>query len=365
MAKKQAFEELIRHFPENGVKWLLHHHANVRDSLRLAIAGRPDFPDLDRFDFEKMTIEPTTFIRDDFRHAISDLLLKIPFRHDAATPADIDFYFLIEHLSEHSRPFVFQAMDYVIDAYREQKRAWIREHGDLHGLSFDPVVPVIFHTGLKPWRNLAPMTELVRGGALLPSLIPSMTPLFLSLPSKSDAELLKDGGALGEILRLLKDRDGRPKDFRSLLVTVVRALEDQLAEDDRNRLIDLLRYAMALVYHYREGRERDDLRRVVEDTARVNTIRKEINVMGQTIREATLEEGAVKGKLEGKREGKLEGLVAGKQESLLLLLRKRFGKRVTARVVKRVHSTENISQLDGWLENCLDAETLEDVRLDP
>jgi hypothetical protein len=25
--------DLIRHFPENGIKWLLHHPANVREAL--------------------------------------------------------------------------------------------------------------------------------------------------------------------------------------------------------------------------------------------------------------------------------------------------------------------------------------------
>ena len=82
--------------------------------------------------------------------------------------------------------------------------------------------------------------------------------------------------------------------------------------------------------------------------------------MGQTIREATLEEG----ERIGEKRGKKEGLVAGKQESLLLQLRKRFGKRVTARVVKLVHSTENISRLDAWTENILDAKSIQDVGLD-
>ena len=139
--------------------------------------------------------------------------MKIPFRAESAAPAVIDIYFLMEHLSELSRPFVFHALDYVIDAYRERKRAWIREHDDMHGLSFDSVVPVIFHTGLKPSRNLAPM-------------------------------------------------------------------------------------------------------------------------------------------------------VTGKQDSLLPQLRKKFGKRVTARVVKHVQSTDNISRLDAWSENILDAKTLQEVGLD-
>ena len=360
MARKLDYDDLIHHFPENGVKWLLRHHANVRDSLRLAVAGRPEFPDLDRFDFAKMRVEPTTFIREDFRHAISDLLVKIPFRSGTEKPVVIDVYFLIEHLSDHSRPFVFQATDYVMDAYREQKRTWLRDHGDLHGLSFDPVLPVIFHTGLKPWRSLTPMAELVKGGQFFPGLIPSMTPLFLSLPSTSDAELSKDGGALGEILRLLKCRDWDPKNFGELLATVVSALEGRLIAEDRNRLIDLLRYAMAMVYHYRERPESDDLRHVVEAAVRTHSIQKEVNVMGQTIREAILEEGEQKGLLLGEQ----KGLVLGKQESLLLQLRKRFGKRVTARVTKLVQSTENISRLDAWIENILDAKTLQDVGLD-
>ena len=211
--------------------------------------------------------------------------------------------------------------------------------------------------------------ELIRhfpenGVKLFPSLVPSMSPLFLSLPSKSDVDLMKDGGALGEIWRLLKDRDGQPGDFRELLTAVVRGLEGRLLEVDRNRLIDLLRYAMALVYHYRGRPERDGLRQVVEESVRTHSIQREVGIMGQTIREATLEEGEKFGEKIGKELGKVEGLVAGKQEMLLRQLRKKFGKRVTARVTKLVNSTENIGRLDAWSENILDADTLQEVGLD-
>jgi hypothetical protein len=74
--------------------------------------------------------------------------------------------------------------------------------------------------------------------------------------------------------------------------------------------------------------------------------------MGKTIAEALMEEGEARGALRARR------------EVLLLQLREKF-KRVPARVVKRVESTESVEQLDTWIRAFATAKKLSDVGIAP
>lgn len=69
------------------------------------------------------------------------------------------------------------------------------------------------------------------------------------------------------------------------------------------------------------------------------------------------------GRNEGRREGRKEGLDEGKRQSLLRLLRARFGD-VPEATVARVHAA-SAAQLDTWLDRILTAATLDDVLAQP
>jgi hypothetical protein len=80
MAKRQIprlsvkrLSQLVRQFKENGIKMLLEHPRNVRDLLSV-ISG----PWSRRIDFDRMKLVKTTFIRRDFRHIESDVVLVAP-----------------------------------------------------------------------------------------------------------------------------------------------------------------------------------------------------------------------------------------------------------------------------------------------
>lgn len=65
--------ELVRQFPENGMKMLLEHPANVRDLLSIVRT-----PWLGEIDFGRLEQIKTTFIRRDYRHLESDIVLTAP-----------------------------------------------------------------------------------------------------------------------------------------------------------------------------------------------------------------------------------------------------------------------------------------------
>jgi hypothetical protein len=75
---RRRIRELVRQFKENGMKMMLEHPANVRDLL-----GLLHLPWLDQIDFARLEQIKTTFIRRDYRHLESDIVLTAPLAAEA------------------------------------------------------------------------------------------------------------------------------------------------------------------------------------------------------------------------------------------------------------------------------------------
>jgi hypothetical protein len=78
----------------------------------------------------------------------------------------------------------------------------------------------------------------------------------------------------------------------------------------------------------------------------------EVQIMGQTIAEALMEEGAVK--------GKAAGILEGKRETLLRQLRLRF-KRVSPAITAEIQAAQDGGQLDDWLDAFATADKIGDI----
>jgi putative YhgA-like transposase len=245
-----------------------------------------------------------------------------------------------------------RSLGYVMDAYRLQERRWLESHESLQGLLYEVVIPIVIYTGERAWQAPTSFRELAKGGEALAAFIPATEPLFLSLPGQPEQELVRHGGAFGTVLHVLQQRHAAIERFHKLLTTAVENIEVQVPRD-RHRLLELLSYLTALVYHFRNETERNSLRDEVERSIQTQTIRREFHSMGRTIAEALREEG--------KLEGKLEGTLETKQQDLVLLLRRKFGRKVTAALVAKIERTKDLQTLDKWLGNILDADTLEDI----
>lgn len=344
MTRHGVSDLLLHNFPENGVKFLLHNPGNLQDLVRFLARRHATLPEPSHFDFLRRTIEPDTLIRSDFSRGVTDLLIRLPFRGGAQPRDGIKVYLLFEHLSGHQRHIVPRTLGYALDAYRLQERRWLERHPSLQGLLYEVVVPIVIYTGERAWQAPISFQELVQGGDVFAAFIPSTEPLFLSLPGQTEQELVQHGGAFGTVLHVLQRRHAAIEAFHELLTRAVATVEAQLSRDT-HRLLELLSYLTALVYHFRNQKEREDLRMELERSIQSQTVQREIHAMGRTIAEALREEG------------KLEG----KQQSLVMLLRRKFGRKVTSAVVASIEKTEDIATLDEWLGNILDAQTLEEV----
>jgi hypothetical protein len=348
MARPGISELLLHNFPENGVKFLLHQPGNLHDLLRLLARRHPTLPDSRGFDCSRRTIEPDTLIRSDFSRGVTDLLLRLPYRSRDQERTWIQLYLLVEHLSAHQRHIVPRSLGYALDVYRLQERRWRETHASLQGLRYEVVVPIVIYTGERPWQAPTPFRDLVQGGDVFAPFVPSVEPLFLSLPEQAEPELVQHGGALGSVLHVLQKRHAPLDVFHPLLTRTVGTVQGQVNRDSP-RLLELLAYLTAVVYHFRNQPERADLREDLERSIQAHTIRKEVQTMGQTIAEALREEG------------EREGTLRAKQQTLVMQLRRKFGRKVTAATVAAIKRTKDLATLDAWLNNFVDANRVEDV----
>jgi hypothetical protein len=346
IAENRNLHEFVRQFPENGMKLLLENPLNVRDLLAITAVDL-----LEMVDFERLELVRTTFIKPDYRHVESDVVLTAPLksRDGARSRRKVVVYILIEHQSEPRRLMPLSLLDYVVQIYRSQERQWARKHGSLSQAWLQPVLPLVFYTGTRPWESPGNLVDLVAMGQVFRRFIPPLEPLFVNLRELPAEVLETQGGFFGWVLRLLQERTAPARAFQRVLTGVIRHLE-RMPADERSRWLELLSYIHALVYHHRDTKEIPALQTTIEASVRTDDHRRELFDMGKSYAETL------------KEEGREQGEVRARRNTLLRLLRKRFGD-LPAEIIERIGATNDIEQLDTWLDRVLTASSIEDMAI--
>ena len=104
---------------------------------------------------------------------------------------------------------------------------------------------------------------------------------------------------------------------------------------------------MALVYHVRETSEWPSLQQAIEASVQTDEHRQEVFEMRRTIADELKEEGAIR----------------NRQQTLIRLLKRRFGD-VPDELSSTIRATNDPAQLDEWLDRFATAETLDEVGIE-
>ncbi len=339
--------QIVRQFWENAIKLLLEDPKNVRDLLALCGADI-----VKRIDLGRVKLVQTTFVERDYRHVESDVVLLAPLRRRKGerTARVLLIYILIEHQSEPDRLMPLRSVDYVVQIFKYQVREWSKTHRSLARIRLHPVLPVVFYTGTQRWDSVGRLVDLVEMGEAFESATPAMEPLFINLPVIDPKILEEKGGFFGWVLRLIQQRKSRPREFRRLLNRAIQHLEN-MPQAERRRWLELLSYIMALVYHVREPSEWPSLQQAIEASVQTDEHRQEVFEMRRTIADELKEEGAK------------EGAIKKSQQTLIRLLKRRFGD-VPDELSSAIRATSDPEQLDEWLDRFVTAETLEEVGIE-
>jgi predicted transposase YdaD len=354
MAKKPRIREIIRQFPQNGIKLLLEDRHNTEDLLHLTGSDLVELIDCRRLELVR-----TSFVARDYRNVEADLVLRAPVRSRRRGLKHIWIYILIEHQSEPDELMLLRLLDYVVQILKYQVREWQRRHGSRRRVRLQPVLPLVFYTGTKQWESVGRLKDLMELGERFAPVTPHLEPLYLNLGAISAERLKSAGGSFGQVLRLVQRRKALPEEFRTLLAEVLRNLEAMPARQ-RLRWLELLSYLRALVYHERSDEEQAPLGEAIEAAVRTAQQREGVLDMFRSGADVLKEQGRKEGRKKGRDEGRREGELHGRRQALLLQLRTRF-KDLPLEMVTRVEQTKDIEQLDTWLERFATATTLADI----
>jgi hypothetical protein len=207
---KSKQQQLIRNFHENGMKVMLENPRNVEELLAISGSSLAAL-----IDFDQMRLVKRTFVKRDYRHIESDVVLTAPLRRSKGRGARrVLVYILIEHQSKPERLMLLRVLDYVVQIFNFQVREWTKTHGSLSRVRLQPVLPVVFYTGARRWDSLGKLSDVIEQHELFGPMLPNIDPVYLSLRDISPARLEREGGAFGWILRLVQDRKSRPDEFR-------------------------------------------------------------------------------------------------------------------------------------------------------
>jgi hypothetical protein len=166
-------------------------------------------------------------------------------------------------------------------------------------------------------------------------------------------EYREKGGPAGAALGALMDRTSSREPERLRASLLRRIAKSRLEEARQLLLVDLVE-----TYFQLTGEQRERYRRLVS--------RKEyrdVQHVEMTWAEKLEEKGREEGRKEGRHEGIEAGRLQGKRESVLQVLKARFG-RVPKQIVARVEAMDSAKELDACLERISNAQSLKETGLD-
>jgi hypothetical protein len=272
----------LRDLPDRILRDSLQHPDNLRALVEAVV------PDLaPGFDFSRLNPLEREFPLDDWRRRESDLAFEVPFRSGAEARQALVFV-LIEHQSG-SDPWMPLRLLYAVVLYWERHwKRWEDAAAPKPSVALPPVLPIVLHTGLRPWDTHRSIRELMADLPELHPFVPAWQPLFWHLRDHTPEQLLSSTREWLHVLGVLRARDEAAERFAQVFAEAVRQLQP-LCHTDHRRWYDLLRILLTWVAWRRPRPERQALTDLAAasqtEAARQVEIEQMSSQLGQTLEE--------------------------------------------------------------------------------
>ena len=338
-------EDSQREFSDRSIRELLQKPENLRELLEEAL---PDHAD--RFDVERMKPAPAEFLLGNWRRRAPDVMVEIPYRTEIGELTAL-VCVLVEHVTNAAWQIPLKTFQYAAQYWEWQWRTWEEAAAPKPEFSLSPVVPIVLHTGLRPWGSARTLRDLFGPPEGLHLFVPDWQPLFWELSKHSTDELLRGEHVFLQALAIFKADDAELEEARQLFVKINERI-NQLPDSRRVRWENLLHLLIGWAHNRRPKSERQSWRNIVANLETDADRRKEIDRMAITIEQSIYLEG----RLEGRQEGRQE-------ESRRLLLKfgkKRFGPPSEA-VVLQLEGIDDLDRLDRMSERLDSVGSWEDL----
>jgi hypothetical protein len=182
-------------YQDRGYKLLFSNKEIVRDLL-IRFVDPEIVKELD-LDFDKMVREHSDFITDDLRERIDDIIWRVNFRGKT-----LYLCILIEFQSTVDRWMAARLLTYLGLLYDDIVRSGKCVDGML-----PPVLPIVLHTGLVPWRAPCSVKDLVApASSALSRYAPSLDFLLLDAAAYEEEDLAGSDDLASFLFRMERSR---------------------------------------------------------------------------------------------------------------------------------------------------------------
>jgi hypothetical protein len=190
---------------------------------------------------------------------------------------------------------------------------------------------------------------------------PTWQPLFWNLAERTPEGLLASGKEWLQVLAVLRAQEGTGEVFEAVFKEALSRLQT-LHGSDRVRWYDLLRIVLTWALYRRPPQERDMLLAAAQASQLETQRQLEVKTMGQTIADALIEEGQVKGEAIGQAKGEAIGELRATRRHLRQQLANQFGA-LPETLVQQIESTTELERLEAALIQAPRLQSLEELQL--
>jgi len=332
----------------------------IRDSLlapenlwELVWAVAPQL--VDGFDFSRTKPVEREFRLEDWRGREADRLFEVPYRDEGMEVAVL-VCVLVEHQSTADPVMPLRMLMYAVLYWERQWKDWQSESPPRDPLQLNPVLPIVLHTGNRPWTANRELSQLMAGPEALRALAPHWPILFWDVAEKSLEELLNATGAWLRSLAVVRAERETSERFLEVLRELLRGIE-QLTAGDEVRWHDLMRFVISWSLHRRPREEHQQLEAAIAKSQKNRRHKKQVKDMSETAFK-TMDDFIAERAAEAREEGELRA----KRDFLKRLLMRDFPD-VAQSVLDRIDTIEDAGRLAELYDQALQAKSLDEIAL--
>jgi hypothetical protein len=318
-------QEPLFSYPDRLAQRLFSDPLNVQDLLRLAV------PELaDRLQWQTASRFPRLVTRANLSNVEGDVAWRV--RTNSRPARSVLVMIEHKHRREHDLPLQMLAQQQAaIEAELESGASPART---------SRAIPVLFYTGMAPWRGPLTLQELQRATLDVGSYGYFSKVVFVDLHRLDTAALEAQNTALGWSLRLWQTANEPVESALRVLAFALTGFESSEGSTPSRRQQAAL-FSLQLQFHTRPSEEYNRMAAPIIEWSRslAGKLRKEVDEMARTMARECEERGI--------RLGEERGMVLGSQAALLTVLKGRCGA-VPAEIEAKIRTAE-IDQLQNWL----------------
>ena len=338
MSQAAITTKQVEQFPDLSFKWLLDSVDNLKAFLHIVYPGI-----VNQINFTRVQKLPESYITDILREQRTDVTFLTQFRGRRKV------FTLCIHIEQQSKPD--RTMSYRMSLYAhliwdKQRQEWKENKTKSKDKKFYTILPIVFYTGGVTWKRLRSLREVINPQEPFGEFVPQYAPVFKSLKEIPDSDLIANDNPFGWAMRLLKKVKTPKEEFLLELEGAVSCIS-KVASDYQWR--KLTQYLILLIRNRRGKTEAEELIPLVENLTRSER-KEEVREMAVTAHQASM------------NKGKREGALQERREAILETIQTKF-QTVPSLVSERVKTIKNMARLKRIFNQCLTANSLDEIKI--